>query len=239
MSKKMQSSKVPPPSTTLLSDFELRTPELLSWETRLERTRQAKLRNPDIRKGHALRVYLDSFYRLKETSPLILAAVQRLNSDPREQGAVRFWSEHLLEEVNHDKIMTQDLVLLFGNKNALKIAMQKQAITPPSAVLVGYFHWQVRAGNPHLLMIFRFYLEWFASNHQRLLEEFSQNLKHRGTKTLSLHAELDPHHAKECAHYVDEHLSALTPEELSWHVKFIVEQLIEGQLWLARTILKR
>lgn len=220
-------------SAVLLESFRLRTPDLLDWEENLAPTQRKKLRITAVREEHCKLVYLDSFYRLRQTTPLILAAIQRFNADPLEKAATEYWSRHLIDEVNHDKVMLSDLREAFGDTKRLAAALAENPITPPSAALLGYFQWQVSHGNPHFLMLFRFYLEWFAANHQALLGEFSENLKRRGTRTIELHAELDPHHSSDCAKYVDQHLGEASPALLRWHTDFIVDHLIQGQLWIA------
>lgn len=206
------------------------------WVGALPPAALARLRRPEARRELARRSYVDAYWRVREATPLILAAVAAL-TERGEREAAGFWSRHLGEELGHDLIQYRDLTAVYGGPKRADAALAALPISPPSAAIVGYFHWQVRHGNPHLLMVYRYFLELFMVEMPAHAAFFRRELGRRATRTVTVHRSLDRGHVKACGAYLDRHFRRDDLDALRWSADFIGARLVESQLWIASRLL--
>lgn len=206
------------------------------WGEALPPAAQARLARPAARRELARRSYVDAYWRVREATPLILAAVGALNARGESEAAT-FWIRHLDEELGHDLIQYRDLVDVFGGRRRADAALARQPISPPSAAIVGYFHWQVAHADPHLLMVYRFFLELFMVELPAHAAFFRRELGRRATRTVTVHRSLDRGHVKACGAYLDRHFRRDDLDALRWSADFIGARLVESQLWIASRLL--
>jgi len=180
--------------------------------------------------------YVDGYWRIQQTTPLILATLKRHN-EQQDMSSMRFWSEHLLEEMGHDLIMYKDLIQIYGSEEELAKVLDKQAISAPSAAIIGYFKWQVEYNNPHLLIILRFFLETYFDNIEESQEiDMKNSLGSHSVETLTMHKEEDHEHVKACFDYVDEHFTKADMAEMVWSINLIATCLLESQIMIANRV---
>ncbi len=208
---------------------------LANWQTNLSVQEQMQLTSSKKRFNQIKFSYLDAYYRICHTTPLILETITALHWK-EEHDAIQFWTEHLQEEVSHDKIMKKDLIFIFGSEKKI---MLQPTITPPSSALLGYFYWQAYKGNPHLLILFRLFLEYSMSHFKHSIANIAKTLSHRATKSLKLHTELDSEHSHECLIYIDSYFHSDDIPNLKSLITFISQQLIESQIWITRVWQKK
>jgi hypothetical protein len=176
--------------------------------------------------------YIEGYWRIRQTTPLILQAIRSLTLHDQHKAA-NFWIEHLSEEASHDNVMLDDLYKILGGKAAAEATLKSHPMTPPSAALIGYFDWQTRHGNPHLLIAFRDFLENFLvgmTNDQ----VSSINSLATDLQTLDMHRELDTDHVTECRAYTEQHFQQEDTGQLVWTTHFIGHCLRDSQIWAAK-----
>ena len=201
------------------------------WGERLPAEQQRLLRRADSRRELARRSYIDSYWRVRETSPLILAAIHTFNVR-QDFYSARFWGQHFAEELGHDAVQYRDIVNIYGSQRKTSAVLAERGISPPSAAILAYFHWQVTQGDPHLLMVYRLFLELFMVEMPAHTEFFRNMLGKSATRTVTLHREADAKHVKGCRRYIDRSFRAEHLRTLLWTVDFICDRLIESQLWI-------
>src|SRR5712671_822893 len=73
--------------------------------------------------------FIDGYHRIRQTSPLILAAIQSLDRG-RDHDNSRFWVHHLGEEYGHDAALRRDIVAMTGGEGEATRILDVTAITP-------------------------------------------------------------------------------------------------------------
>jgi hypothetical protein len=210
--------------------------DVVNWMDQLNPEYVALLENEDIQRDIVRFNYMDGYWRIKQTTPLILSILKRLN-DQQNMQALRFWSTHLSEELGHDLIMHKDLVEIFGSDNTVNEELAKNPITAPSAAIIGYYQWQVDNNNPHLLIILRFFLEsYFESIDDAEEVGLQATLGTDAIKTLSTHREADQEHVQACFDYVDDYFTEKDLPEIVWSINLIATCLLESQIMIANRI---
>jgi hypothetical protein len=212
------------------------TAAVSSWSERLSDEQRSRMTSAAVRTELSRRFYLEGYWRIRETTPLILAAVETFNLRG-DLDSAQFWSRHLCEEMGHDAIMHADLQRSYRSREALERALEVLAISPPSAALVGYFHWQVRHGNPHLLIVLRYFFEFFMTHDQTAGAGFERSLGRRATRTLALHRSVDRRHLKQCSGYIDRNFKEDDLAEMAWSIHFVATCLESAQMWVASKLL--
>lgn len=137
----------------------------------------------------------------------------------------------------HDQVLFKDLIHSFGSEAHVLEALAKTPIAPPTASILGYLHWQIAEGDPQLLMIYKLFLEEYASSQTEAQADVTKLLGEEGTRCLKMHQELDTNHVKDCIEYVDEHFGSGNIDAALWTADFIGNALLESQLWIASRIL--
>ena len=210
--------------------------EVTAWESQLAPELREVLAEESQSEELARLCYVEGYWRICETTPLLLSAIDAFNRQG-ELALMTFWSEHLLEEMGHDQLMYEDLCRLYGGSNEADAILKAHPISPASAALVGYFHWQVKHHNPHLLMMLRLFMETFMVEMHDTARTIKMRLGPEATRTLDLHREADVDHVTPCLSYLDEHFSPAALPTLLWTLDFITTCLIESQLWVATHML--
>jgi hypothetical protein len=208
---------------------------MLSWPDSLPAKERAELLAPRSAIAVSQLSYIDGYWRIRRTTPMILKVIDRLNRIGQEKQA-RFWIEHLSDEAFHDRIMYEDLERLFEGSKALSIALDNNPISAPSVALLGYFEWQATHGNPHLLILLRLFLEWYFSNMDDKAAMQIHGVVAGGSRVLATHRELDRDHVQDCFKYVGENCNEQRTV-LAWSLKFIAIQLRASQIWAATRVL--
>jgi len=200
------------------------------WAADLPAERQAGLHQPGRLQRITQLTFIDGYWRIRETTRLILQAIDTLSARQEHQAA-RFWIRHLGEEAEHDDVMLQDLAQMFGSMALAQSALQQHPISPPAAAMTGFFDWQTRHGNPHLLIILREFLENFVMGMTpEHIGQIHQAVEGKA-EVLVLHQELDGGHAAECLAYIDQYFQPQQAGELVWAVHFIGACIRESQVW--------
>jgi hypothetical protein len=181
---------------------------------------------------------IDSYFRIRQTTPLILAATQKLDNDFDHDGA-RFWIHHLENEHGHDAVMRSDIVAMIGDEARANALLEETSMTPPSIALVGFFDWQVRHINPHLLILLRLFLEAFVLELDEEHVEVVDKMIPGGSNTLRLHREADQDHVGDCYDYLDQKFAESDLAMLIWTLDYIALCLRESQSWIASNALGR
>jgi hypothetical protein len=210
--------------------------EVAAWESQLAPEIREALSQDAQSQALTRLCYVEGYWRICETTPLLLSAIDAFNRQG-ELALMTFWSEHLLEEMGHDQLMYEDLCRLYGGPNEADAVLKAHPISPASAALVGYFHWQVKGHNPHLLMMLRLFMETFMVEMHDTARTIKMRLGPEATRTLDLHREADVDHVTPCLSYLDAHFSPAALPTLLWTLDFITTCLIESQLWVATQML--
>jgi hypothetical protein len=196
------------------------------------------LKHPDTQREVGRLAFIDGYHRIRQTSPLILAAIQTLDRG-RDHDNSRFWVHHLAEEYGHDAAMRHDIVAMIGDESEATRILDATAITPPSAAMIGFFDWQVRHGNPHLLIVLRLFLETVMAE----LDDGKAAAVHRlfpdGSEVIRLHRDADQDHVGECYDYLDQNFTESEAPTLIWAIDFIALCLNEGNSWICAQVLGR
>jgi|HubBroStandDraft_1064217.scaffolds.fasta_scaffold52478_2 hypothetical protein len=211
---------------------------MLSWPQMFEAELSSRLADPVVAQDIDRMSYVDSWRRIRRTTPMILRTIERLDS-LGEPEAATFWIEHLDEEAGHDRIMLDDLERMFGGQAALASVLDAHPITPPSAALLGYYEWQALHGDPHLLIILRLFLEWHMAEMSAAERADVHALIVGGSQTLTVHAEADRMHVRPCYAYIDRWFAPAALPRLLWSLDFIGLCLREAQAWTASAVLAR
>lgn len=207
------------------------------WPERLSVAARRRLAEPGMLREVSRRSYIDAYWRVCETTPLILATVGALNR-ARDHEAAGFWAEHLGEELGHDRIHREDLARMYGQAD-LEAVLARQPMTPPSVAVIAYFRSHIERGEPHMLMVYRLFLELFTANMKDGGRELRQRLGEDASRAVELHCELDVGHVGPCEAYIDRHFVAADLDRLLWTVGYVRECLVQSQLYLARPILEQ
>lgn len=225
------------PSEKILEKVRLKIDQLNDWCERLKpEHRELVETSEDIVRKIALFCYLDGYYRIRQTTPLMLSASRTFNFR-KQYHLADIWSKLVTEELGHDQVLFDDLIYSFGSEAHLFEALKKTPITPPTASIIGYLHWQAAEGDPQLLMIYKLFLEQYASSQTEAQADVTELLGEAGTRCLKMHHELDANHVQDCIVYVDEHFDSANIDAALWTIDFIGNALLESQLWIALKIL--
>lgn len=203
---------------------------IYAWTDELPDDLRASLQKNSRLKRITQLTFIDGYWRIRETTRLILQTIDTFSAR-NEHEAAQFWIKHLSEESAHDAVMLQDLGRIFGSDEAAALELAEHPVSPPAAAITGFFDWQTRHGNPHLLIILRDFLENFVTEmHPEHVAQIHQ-LADGGTDVLSLHQELDTEHVQECAAYIDQYCQPRQIGELVWIVHFVGACIRESQAW--------
>lgn len=225
------------PSEKILEKVRSKIDQLNDWCERLQPAhREIVETNGDTVKKIALYCYLDGYYRIRQTTPLMLAASRTFNGR-KQYRLADIWSKLVSEELGHDQVLFEDLINLFGSEASLLEALEKTPIAPPTASILGYLHFQIAEGDPQLLMIYKLFLEEYASSQAEAQADVTELLGEEGTRCLNMHQVLDANHVKDCAEYIDDHFGSENIDAALWTADFIGNALLESQLWIALRIL--
>jgi hypothetical protein len=181
--------------------------------------------------------FLDTFWRMQETTPLIEATERGLRRRG-EEAAAEAWAAHRADEAGHDHIVRADVSRLFGGEAAAAAALAAHPMAPPTAAMVAYFHWQAERGDPHTVMALRLFEELFVAEHPALWAQNHAAFAAQGVQTFKVHEEADAGHAADCVAYLDTLLPATSLPALLWSVDFVAACLAESHLWAARATLR-
>ncbi len=207
------------------------------WPQTLSVAQRTAFESADSARRVMLEGYIDGYFRIRQTTPLILLTVDVLNA-ARQHAPARLWGRYLQEEFAHDEVARGDLLRLHGSsESALALALEARTISPPCAAMLGYFEWQVRKGDPHLLMIYKAFLEQHAVESKDSLHRLVEVLGKENTRCIAMHQELDEGHLDECAEYIDRHFNESRLEEYFWAIDFMGDCLTQSQLWTAKKVL--
>mgnify|MGYP000169681940 CR=1 FL=1 len=225
------------PSEKILEKVRSKIDQLHDWFERLKPEHQKIVEtSEDTVRKIALYCYLDGYYRIRQTTPLMLAASRAFNWR-KQYRLADIWSKLVSEELGHDQVLFKDLINSFGSETSLLEALAKTPMAPPTASILGYLHWQITEGDPQLLMIYKLFLEEYASSQTEAQADVMELLGEAGTRCLKMHQELDENHVKDCNEYVDEHFDSENIDAAIWTADFIGNALLESQLWIASRIL--
>jgi hypothetical protein len=209
-----------------------------NWVASFSDAARGEMAAPELQQEIGRLAFIDGYHRIRQTSPLILAAIRTLDGRGDHDNS-RFWVHHLEEEYGHDAIMRRDIVAMFGDEDVAERALAQTSITPPSAALIGFFDWQVRRNNPHLLILLRLFLE---TSMAELTEEKADAV-HRmfpaGSELIRVHRDADQDHVGECYGYLDRNFADADLATLVWGLDFIALCLNDGQSWIAAQVLGR
>ncbi len=205
------------------------------WPEHLSPAERRHLAEPEVLRELSRRSYIDAYWRVCETTPLILSAIAALNRD-QDHAAADFWAEHLREELGHDRLQRGDLGRMYGSD--LDAVLTRHPMTPPSIAVIAYFRAHVERGAPHMLMVYRMYLELFTANMPGGGRVLRERLGEDATRSVGLHCELDGDHVQHCQAYLDRHFTSVDRERLLWSVEFITEQLVASQLYIFAPLLQ-
>jgi hypothetical protein len=209
-----------------------------SWVSSFSEGARAQMAAPELRQEIGLISAIDGYHRIRQTTPLIVAAIQTLDAR-QEHDDARFWVHHLAEEYGHDAVMRRDIVAMIGDEEQASQVLARTSITPPSAALVGFFEWQVRHDDPHLLILLRLFLETFMSGLDDEKAAAIHALYPGGSETVRLHRDADQDHVGECRAYLDRHFTDDDLPTLVWVLDFIALCLNDSQSWIAAQVLGR
>lgn len=205
---------------------------IYAWAEELPPALRESLQQPGRLQRVTQLTFIDGYWRIRETTRLILQAIDTLSSRD-EHAAAQFWIKHLSEESAHDAVMLQDLGRIFGGAEAAALALAEHPMSPPTAAISGFFDWQTRRGNPHLLIVLRDFLENFVTEMRPEHVGQIHQLVEGGAEVLALHQALDTEHVLECAAYIDQYIQPNQVGELVWIVHFIGACIRESQAWAA------
>jgi hypothetical protein len=207
------------------------------WMERFPDTAKAELQTPATTQELTRLSYVDGYFRIKHTTPLILRVIGRLDGLHRRREA-QFWIDHLSQEAFHDELMRRDLSGLLGGPKSAAAILRKSSITLPSAALLGYFDWQIANGNPSLLIALRLFLESFIAQLEDWRVAEVDALVKDGSRILLTHKTLDADHRAECLSYVSDFCGDCVAE-VSWSIEFAGRCLAEAHACLAERLLRR
>jgi hypothetical protein len=209
-----------------------------NWVAVFSEEALTQLGQPDTRREFGKRAFVDGYHRIRRTSPLILAAIASLDRRHDHDNA-KFWVRHLEEEYGHDAAMRRYVVRMTGDESEATRILEATAITPPSAAMIGFFDWQVRHGNPHLLIVLRLFLETVMAGLDDGEAAAVHALLPGGSEVIRLHRDADQDHVGECYDYVDRNFTESELPTLIWAVDFIALCLNEGNSWISAQVLGR
>src|SRR6267378_2226115 len=103
---------------------------MASWDDAFPAPLRAQLTSEELSRAITRLSYVEGYWRIRQTIPLVLAAIRSFDSSG-DQDSARFWIQHLNEESGHDSIMFRDLVALEGTELAARQLLQKNPISAP------------------------------------------------------------------------------------------------------------
>ncbi len=183
--------------------------------------------------------YIDGYFRIRETTPLILLTIEAFNRR-KAYAPARFWTRNLKEEFAHDEVAHRDLLRLHGDSaEALAHVLDSRSISPPCAAMLGYFEWQIRKGDPHYFMVYKLFLEQHAVEAHEGIATMIKVLGQENTRCLAMHQELDQGHLAECTKYIDRYFDPARLADYLWAIDFIGDCLTQSQVWNALRLLSK
>ena len=209
-----------------------------TWVSAFSEEALTRLGQPETQREVGKLAFIDGYHRIRQTSPLILAAIQSLDRR-RDHDNSRFWVHHLGEEYGHDAAMRHDIVAMTGDESEATRILDATAITPPSAAMIGFFDYQVRHGNPHLLIVLRLFLETVMAELDDGKAAAVHELLPGGSEVIRLHRDADQDHVGACYDYLDQNFTESELPTLIWAVDFIALCLNEGNSWISAQVLGR
>ena len=209
-----------------------------SWKLTFSEDEQKQLMDPGLLREIGQLSYIDGYFRIRQTTPLILAAAKNLD-ERFDHDSSRFWIRHLEEEYGHDAVMRSDIITMIGDESRAIKLIEATSITPPSVALVGFFDWQVRHNNPHLLILLRLFLETFVVSLDEKQVAGINELFPTGSGTLRVHRDADQDHVADCYAYIDQKFILNDIPTLIWILDYIALCLRESQSWIAAHALGR
>jgi hypothetical protein len=210
---------------------------MTAWTLALSDAERRSLEDPKQMRAVMVEGYVDGYFRIRQTTPLILLTVDALN-ERREHTPARLWARYLAEEFAHDEVARGDLLRLFENsEDALRGVLGTRSISPPCAAMLGYFEWQARKGDPHLFMIYKLFLEQHAVEARDSVVSLVTTMGAESTRCIAMHQELDEGHLTECAKYIERYFSAQRLKEYLWAIDFMGDCLTQSQIWTAKQVL--
>ena len=208
------------------------------WTSTFPNDARARLAEPALQREIARLSFIDGYHRIRQTTPLILAAIATLDQR-QDHDRARCWVKHLDEEYGHDTSMRRDIVAMLGDEIRTVQMLAQTSITPPSAALIGFFEWQVRNNNPHLLILLRLFFETFMAELPEESAAAIHELVPGGSEVVRLHREEDQNHVGGCYDYLDRNFTEHDLPTLIWTLDFIALCLTEAQSWIAAQALGR
>jgi len=206
------------------------------WDTALTPAQSAAVASGHVRRALMLRSFVDGYWRIRRTEPMIELAIDTFERRGDRRSAA-FWRAHVAEEAGHDHVMLADIERIVGGPAARDAVLEGCPITPPSAALVGYFEWQVRHNDPHLLIVLRYFLETFFARIDDAAATAVHEQVNGGSATLALHREADADHVEPCREYIDRSFTRAAIPSLLWSVDFVALSLRRSQSWAASAVL--
>lgn len=211
---------------------------LANWASTFSPATLAELAQPELQQDLGRLGFIDGYHRIRQTSPLILAAIETLDRR-RDHDNARFWVHHLEEEYGHDAAMRRDIEAMIGDASEAAQILDATSITPPSAALIGFFDWQIRHNNPHLLILLRLFLETVMAELDDDKAAAAHKLFPNGSEVIRLHRDADQDHVGECYEYLDRNFAERELAGMIWAIDFIALCLNEGSSWISAQVLGR
>jgi hypothetical protein len=196
----------------------------------------SELAQPAMQRKVGELAFIDGYHRIRQTSPLILAAIRTLDRR-RDHESARFWVRHLDEEYGHDAVMRRDLAALIGDEEDVTLVLDETSITPPGAALIGFFDWQVRHNNPHFLIVLRLFLETTMAELDESKAAAVHALFPGGSEVIRLHRDADQDHVEACYAYLDRNFTEADLPGLMWAIDFVALCLNEISSWISAQVL--
>jgi hypothetical protein len=208
------------------------------WPSSFSDAARGRMAAPELQQELGQFFFIDGYHRIRQTSPLILSAIRTLDRR-RDHDNSRFWVHHLKEEHGHDAAIRRDIVAMIGEEGQACQILAQTSITPPSAALIGFFHWQVRHNDPHLLILLRLFLETLMAELDDDKAAAVHALFPAGSEVIRLHRDADQDHVGECYAYLDKNFTETDLATLVWTLDFIALCLNDAQSWIAAQVLGR
>ncbi len=179
-------------------------------------------------------LYVDTYHRTTELSPIVFSVAQSLQKKCQHQAA-NFWIQDLAEQNKINYILFSDLLRLFKNEHNFNYALHEFSLSPQSATLLGFLFWHAKYGNPHILAVYRLYSSYIARISRLKTAQTSQLLNTKGIAKVRNHSDDE---LKLIQKYVDQNFKSKDIDELVWCIDFITAISIQRQIWVAQWVLK-
>jgi hypothetical protein len=223
-------------TSPLDAHFDAAIERVRDWERALPARHGTALATPAVRRALMVRSFVDGYWRIRRTEPMIELAAAAFERRGDTANAA-FWRGHVAEEAGHDAVMRADIERLAGGPAACDELLRRCPITPPSAALLGYFEWQIRHNDPHLLIVLRYFLESFFAGLDETAAAGVHAYFDGGSATLAQHREADADHVEPCRRYIAANFMPAALPALQWSVDFVAVSLCDSQLWNASAVL--